>query len=60
MIASDEKLFGQKLRKSDPSAISFLAKDGAQVLEGHRIPGVGGQGQAMAHSLAREKSPALW
>jgi len=46
-----------------PQAVSFLAEDGAHVLEGHRIPGIGGKGlhgvflgpRQVARSLVAER-----
>ena len=40
-----------------PQAVSLLAEDGAQVLEGHGIPVAWA---CMVHSLARRRSPARW
>ena len=40
-----------------PQAVALLAEDGAQVLEGHGIPGAWA---CMVYSLARERSPARW
>jgi len=57
MIGSNEKLFGQKLRKSDPFAVSFLAKMAPRFLSVAGFLRITAKDCMWTYSFTRSRSP---